>query len=149
MVFVILYSTGFVSEFPDIATGLLENLLFCWILNASFALISHSVTHPSRSSRSSYRVLNKEPTLFRIFVLTSLRQANQREFDAFVCHNDNHWFSVRKIHGKWFNLNSTNAYGPQIISDFYLDVFLGSMKVNSSVLYQAKSQENTYHYYNC
>lgn len=52
------------------------------------------------------------------------------QFNAFVCHNDNHWFSIRKIHGKWFNLNSTNAFGPQLITDFYLELFLASIKVD-------------------
>ena len=47
-----------------------------------------------------------------------------------MCHNDNHWFSIRKIHGKWFNLNSTNAFGPQLITDFYLELFLASIKVD-------------------
>lgn len=32
------------------------------------------------------------------------------------------------MHGVWYNLNSTNSDGPQIISDFYLTALLGSIQ---------------------
>lgn len=30
-------------------------------------------------------------------------------------HSNNHYFSIRKIHGRYFNLNSTNTHSPQLI----------------------------------
>ena len=48
---------------------------------------------------------------------------------AFLWNSKDHWFAIRKIHGRWFNLNSTNMDpGPQIFSEFYLDAFLESVK---------------------
>ena len=49
---------------------------------------------------------------------------------AFICHSVDHWLAIRKIHGVWYNLNSTNIMppGPQIISNFYLSAFLDSIK---------------------
>lgn len=45
--------------------------------------------------------------------------------EAFIFNSTDHWFTIRKIDGNWFNLNSTNENpGPQIISEFYLSAFL-------------------------
>lgn len=47
---------------------------------------------------------------------------------AFIFNSHVHWFSVRKLRGVWYNLNSTNRFGPEIISDFYFSAFLNSVK---------------------
>jgi len=47
---------------------------------------------------------------------------------AFICNSSDHWFSLRKIDNIWYNLNSTNKRMPEIISDFYLEAFLISVK---------------------
>lgn len=48
---------------------------------------------------------------------------------GFLCNSSDHWFAIRKVHNTWFNLNSTNIEpGPQVVSDFYLDAFLISIK---------------------
>jgi ataxin-3 len=50
---------------------------------------------------------------------------NIDDLEAFIFNSSTHWFSIRKIEGVWFNLNSTNSFpGPQIISDFYLSAFI-------------------------
>ena len=50
---------------------------------------------------------------------------NNQNFEALIFNSSSHWFSIRKINGIWFNLNSTNNYpGPEIISDFYLGAFI-------------------------
>lgn len=46
---------------------------------------------------------------------------------AFICHHSNHWIGIRKIHGVWYNLNSMNSDGPQIISEFYLSALLDNI----------------------
>ena len=40
--------------------------------------------------------------------------------NGFICNSSSHWFSIRKIKNVWYNLNSTNKEGPEIVSDFYL-----------------------------
>ncbi len=45
--------------------------------------------------------------------------------EAFLFNSTDHWFTIRKLDGVWFNLNSTNENpGPQVISEFYLSAFL-------------------------
>ena len=45
--------------------------------------------------------------------------------ETLIFNSSTHWFSIRKINGIWFNLNSTNELpGPEIISDFYLSAFI-------------------------
>ena len=45
------------------------------------------------------------------------------------------------MHGVWFNLNSTNIEpGPQIISDFYLDAFLMSVKNSGYTIFVVRGQ---------
>jgi len=39
---------------------------------------------------------------------------------AFICHLRNHWFSIRRLNGVFYNLNSLLDDGPERISDFYL-----------------------------
>ena len=41
------------------------------------------------------------------------------EMDGFIAHKDAHWFAIRKINGKFWNLNSM-AEEPKIISHFKL-----------------------------
>lgn len=43
---------------------------------------------------------------------------------GFICNSHQHWFSIRKVHGVWYNMNSCSVYGPESISDFYLSAFL-------------------------
>ncbi len=47
------------------------------------------------------------------------------DVEAILFNSSTHWFTIRKIDGIWFNLNSTNSLpGPEIISDFYLFAFI-------------------------
>lgn len=32
--------------------------------------------------------------------------------NGFICNSSDHWFSLRKIDGVWYNLNSTNKRMP-------------------------------------
>lgn len=54
-----------------------------------------------------------------------------QDVEAILFNSSTHWFTIRKIDGIWFNLNSTNALpGPEIISDFYLSAFIqGTVEV--------------------
>jgi hypothetical protein len=48
--------------------------------------------------------------------------------DAIVCNLASHWFSLRKVDGTWFNLNSLFKGGPQLISTFYLSAYLQQLQ---------------------
>lgn len=39
--------------------------------------------------------------------------------DGFICNRSSHWFAIRKINGRYWNLNSTNER-PELISHFNL-----------------------------
>jgi len=41
------------------------------------------------------------------------------EENGFICNSSAHWLTIRKVNGKWYNLNSTNKDGPELVSDFY------------------------------
>lgn len=49
---------------------------------------------------------------------------------GFICNNQYHWLTIRRIGETFYNLNSTNDLGPQIISDFYLSGLLNSVRQN-------------------
>jgi ataxin-3 len=46
--------------------------------------------------------------------------------EAFICNLREHWFTVRKLDGVWYNLNSCNGM-PERISEFYLSAFLAQV----------------------
>jgi len=46
--------------------------------------------------------------------------------NAFICNLSNHWFAIRKIDNKWYNLNSLNEK-PELVSDFYLSLYLATL----------------------
>lgn len=50
-------------------------------------------------------------------------QADPTQQQAFICNYKDHWFTVRKLGGHWFNLNSLLP-GPEPISSTYLALFL-------------------------
>ena len=61
---------------------------------------------------------------------------------GFLWNSVDHWFAIRKVHDTWFNLNSTNIEpGPQIISDFYLDAFLISVKNSGYTIFVVRGDD--------
>ena len=48
---------------------------------------------------------------------------------AFIFNLHSHWYTVRKLNGKFFNLNSLNENGPMLIGEFYLGMFLQELQV--------------------
>ncbi|XP_021865492.2 ataxin-3 homolog [Spinacia oleracea] len=47
--------------------------------------------------------------------------------NAFICHLQDHWFSIRKVNGEWYNFDSLYA-APEHLSKFYLSAYLDSLK---------------------
>jgi ataxin-3 len=54
--------------------------------------------------------------------------------EAFICNLREHWFTVRKIEGVWYNLNSCNAM-PEKISEFYLSAFLAQLEAEHYTIF--------------
>jgi len=50
-----------------------------------------------------------------------------REEQLFVCHMNDHWFSLRKFGTQWINLNSFLP-APELISDMYHLLLLDTLK---------------------
>ena len=64
--------------------------------------------------------------------LPNIRQEGVRDvevttMEGFICHRDSHWFAIRKIHDRFWNLNST-AERPQLISHFRLAAEIQSLQ---------------------
>ena len=55
-------------------------------------------------------------------------KADPLQENAFILNLGAHWFSVRKLGGVWWNLNSLNTNGPEEISDFYLSLLFDTLK---------------------
>jgi ataxin-3 len=49
------------------------------------------------------------------------------EIEGFICNKSAHWFAIRKIHGRYWNLNSTLEQ-PQLISHFHLAAEVESLQ---------------------
>lgn len=66
----------------------------------------------------------------------TILEHNANCIEAFIFNSASHWYSVRKIEGIWFNLNSLSRtkIGPEIISEFYLSAFLeGAEEIGYSI----------------
>jgi len=51
-------------------------------------------------------------------IITNLDNEN-----AFICHQGSHWYSIRKVNGDWYNLNST-LFNPKALTPFELSQIL-------------------------
>ncbi len=52
---------------------------------------------------------------------------NASSFEAFVLNLEQHWFTIRRIGGTYWNLDSMKKQ-PQAVSDFFLSAFLSQMR---------------------
>lgn len=92
----------------------------------------HSQNNVGDDGNYNVQVLQKALNMFNADLkLLKKRQAisyvegGNNNVEALIFNSSSHWFSIRKINGIWFNLNSTNELpGPEIISDFYLSAFI-------------------------
>jgi len=62
---------------------------------------------------------------------------------AFIGNKGNHWFTIRKVQGVWYNCNSTNIVppGPQFVSDMMLDAFLSSLGDQGFTVYTCRGMQ--------
>lgn len=64
---------------------------------------------------------------------------HSRKQEAFVCNLQSHWFAIRKIEGKWYNLNSLNKR-PEFLGDVYLGAFLKQLEVEGYSIFITKGK---------
>ncbi len=92
----------------------------------------HSQNNVDNDGNFGIQVLEKALNMYGVHLqLLKKRQAisyiegGVNNVEALIFNSSNHWYSIRRINGIWFNLNSTNSSpGPEIISDFYLSAFI-------------------------
>ena len=92
----------------------------------------HSQNNVDNDGNFGIQVLQKALSMHKVsLTLLKKRQAvnyieqGVNNVEALIFNSSTHWYSIRKINGIWFNLNSTNSSpGPEIISDFYLSAFI-------------------------
>lgn len=58
---------------------------------------------------------------------------------AFICNLQEHWFTIRSIHGEWWNLNSLFP-APQPLGQFYLSAFLGSLQEKGYAIFVVRQK---------
>lgn len=55
---------------------------------------------------------------------------------AFVVNRSSHWYTVRKLHSEWWNLNSSLDL-PEPISSFYMTAFFSGLKADGYTIFVA------------
>ena len=58
---------------------------------------------------------------------------------AFICNQQNHWLTIRKLGQQWFNLNSVKAH-PELISNTYLTLLLAQLQAEGYSIYIIKGK---------
>jgi len=64
--------------------------------------------------------------------------ADASEGEGYIVNRSEHWFAVRKLNGKWWNLNST-LERPELISPFYLSAFLAQLRSDGYTVFLPSS----------
>jgi ataxin-3 len=59
--------------------------------------------------------------------------------EGFVVNRSSHWYSIRKLDGKWWDLNSL-AHAPQSISDFHLGGVLTQLESSGATVFIARGK---------
>lgn len=56
------------------------------------------------------------------------------EFDGFLCHKSDHWFAIRQVGGRFWNLNSTQER-PTLVGHFQLATEMNKWKVQGYTIF--------------
>lgn len=59
--------------------------------------------------------------------------------DAFICNLQEHWFTIRRIYGEFWNFNSLFP-APQPLSQFYLSAFLATLREQGYTIFVVRGQ---------
>ncbi|CAH8515507.1 unnamed protein product [Heterobilharzia americana] len=90
----------------------------------------------------SVQVISKALQIWSLELVPFLRQCPEAEYarenpadqNAFICHYQHHWFTIRKIGKQWFNLNSILP-APKLISATYLAIYLAQLKEEGNSIF--------------
>lgn len=81
----------------------------------------------STSGNFSITVIERALSIYNISLerwthpsCASIRQ-HPETAEAFVCHLSDHWFALRKVAGRWYNLNSLFP-APSFVGDIYVSL---------------------------
>lgn len=55
---------------------------------------------------------------------------------GFIVNRSDHWYTIRKLHGQWWNLNSSIDF-PEPVGPFYLSALLTSLKLDGYSVFNA------------
>lgn len=100
---------------------------------ASQELMGGSSSNVALDGNFSIQVLAKALDIWDLKLISleahDAQQAkvNPQQEDAFICHLQDHWFTIRKVGGEWYNFNSLYP-APEHLSNFYLSAYLGSLQ---------------------
>jgi len=64
---------------------------------------------------------------------------NPTEENAFICNLQEHWFTIRKVDGQWYNFNSLQD-APSPLSEFYLRVFLDTLLLEGYEIFVVRGE---------
>lgn len=83
------------------------------------------------------RCLWHQLSVFPISAMSSLSHCAAR-LAVVVPHPQEHWFTIRKVEGAWWNFNSIGP-APEALSDFYLAAFLDSLKEQGYTIFVVRT----------
>eukprot|EP01031_Cornospumella_fuschlensis_P036483 gene36483-44260_t len=72
----------------------------------------------------------------RVWFQKSGHDADPTQQKGFIVNRSEHWIAIRKIHGRWWNLNSTNER-PELVSEFYLSALLQQLRDDNFTVFIA------------
>lgn len=108
--------------------------------------LSEASGNVDESGNFSIQVLRTALQRFDVELL-AMRISDGCELDssAFIVNRSSHWFTIRRIHGKWWDLNSLHK-SPQLISDFYVSAFLTQLVADGYSVFKVAGNydENRY-----
>lgn len=114
--------------------------------NDYLVFMAKDSTHVDASGNFSIEVIKKAVTNMSLTVtslnhpaMKAAKKAPEREI-AFLCNLANHWLTIRKIGGVWYNLNSITANGPHSVSDVYLGAFLQQLEAEKYSIFVVRGR---------
>ena len=125
------------SDLSDIALAL-DAQERSMVSNATPSL-SHNV---DETGNFSIQVIRTALKMYSIELLSwssseeKLTDPLQEEL-GFIINRQSHWFAIRKINGRWWNLNST-LERPQFISPTYLSAYLTQLRAENFFVFIAR-----------
>jgi Ataxin-3 len=109
-----------------------------------FKSSEYSSSNVDDSGNFSIQVLNnalmgKGVSLDRWFDRQGEHPKDPLSETAFVVNLSDHWFTIRQLHGHWWNLNSSIEV-PELVSNFYLSALLATLSGEGYSIFNVTGQ---------